>query len=171
MELRINKLISEALACSRRDADEYIKAGRVKINGKIANLSDLVKESDYVLFDLVDLPTKDLIRQALSDKKLDQHEDSIINKKKKKTKDEEIAESQRIQSSPKSAALRKTSKNNPENKLKRIKSRNWDDEEEDNSAFIRKNKGKNKSFESKGKKGMSASRGAKRKNYDDEEDY
>lgn len=46
--LRINKYLSLNNYCSRREADELIKAGLVKINGKIAVLGDKVSETDKV---------------------------------------------------------------------------------------------------------------------------
>ena len=58
MKLRINKLISDAGLGSRRDVEEYIKRGRVKINGRVAHLGDMVSEEDTVFFDEVDLPVK-----------------------------------------------------------------------------------------------------------------
>ena len=64
MKLRINKLISDAGLGSRRDVEEYIRLGRVKINGRRAQLSDLVSETDVVFFDEVDLPVKELILRA-----------------------------------------------------------------------------------------------------------
>ena len=36
--MRLNKFISETGACSRREADGWIEAGRVTINGKGATL-------------------------------------------------------------------------------------------------------------------------------------
>lgn len=46
--MRINKFISESGVSSRRGADELIKQGDVKINGKIANLGDDVQLGDQV---------------------------------------------------------------------------------------------------------------------------
>ncbi|MDR1562055.1 MAG: pseudouridine synthase [Dysgonamonadaceae bacterium] len=60
-ELRINKYLANAGMCSRRDADEYIKAGMVKVNGKVVSeLGSKVKRSDEVRFhdELVKLEQK-----------------------------------------------------------------------------------------------------------------
>ena len=46
--MRINKYLSSQNYCSRREADGFIKAGMVKINGRIAVLGDKVSESDKV---------------------------------------------------------------------------------------------------------------------------
>ncbi len=40
MKKRLQKLLSEAGVCSRRSAEEYIKSGRVKVNGATAKLGD-----------------------------------------------------------------------------------------------------------------------------------
>lgn len=121
MKARINKLISEALSASRRDAEEYIKQKRVKINGKIARLGDTVTEGDVVLFDQVDLPVVDLLKQIEMDDKQNSYDKKKEEryKAREKSRREERGESQRINASAKSAALRKTSKNNPENKKHR----------------------------------------------------
>lgn len=39
---RLNKFISQSGYCSRRQADVYIESGQVKLNGKKANIGDLV---------------------------------------------------------------------------------------------------------------------------------
>lgn len=59
---RLNKAVSILFGCSRRDADEYIKLGLIKLNGKIVdNLSTYVSKNDSVSFDgenkkLLDVP-------------------------------------------------------------------------------------------------------------------
>ena len=116
MKLRINKLISDAGLGSRRDVEEYIRLGRVKINGRRAQLSDLVSETDVVFFDEVDLPVKELIQEHIAEEKLQTKLKKDSERPRTRDRRSERAESQRILSAPKSAALRKTSKNNPENK-------------------------------------------------------
>lgn len=46
--MRINQFISHNTSHSRREADDLVKQGLVKINAKIAKLSDEVKEEDKV---------------------------------------------------------------------------------------------------------------------------
>ena len=48
-ETRLNKFISEAGICSRRDADKLIEEGRVFVNGKIANMGIKISDSDEVI--------------------------------------------------------------------------------------------------------------------------
>jgi 23S rRNA pseudouridine2604 synthase len=48
MPTRLNKFISETGICSRREADAWIAEGRVKINGKRAELGTQVNEGDEV---------------------------------------------------------------------------------------------------------------------------
>ncbi len=51
-ETRLNKFIANAGICSRREADVYIKAGNVKVNGKlITEMGYKVKPNDEVKFD------------------------------------------------------------------------------------------------------------------------
>ena len=49
--MRLNKFISETGACSRREADKWIEAGRVTLNGQTATLGTQVAESDEVRID------------------------------------------------------------------------------------------------------------------------
>ena len=44
MEVRINKFLSEAGVCSRREADRQIEAGNVTIGGKTARMGDQVSD-------------------------------------------------------------------------------------------------------------------------------
>jgi len=49
--IRLNKYLANAGVCSRREADEFIEAGVVKVNGEIVTeLGTKVKRSDSVLF-------------------------------------------------------------------------------------------------------------------------
>ena len=48
---RLNKYITEAGYCSRREADRYIEQGRVTVNGQTASLGDTVGELDVVRVD------------------------------------------------------------------------------------------------------------------------
>jgi 23S rRNA pseudouridine2604 synthase len=47
----LNKYISETGICSRREADRFIEAGRVKINGVVARKGNRVGAQDQVLID------------------------------------------------------------------------------------------------------------------------
>lgn len=49
--MRLNKFISESGRGSRREADEWIAAGRVTVNGRRAEVGDLVEDGDEVRFD------------------------------------------------------------------------------------------------------------------------
>lgn len=49
--MRINKYLNDAGACSRREADRLIEAGRVKIAGRVAKLGDQVAEGERVSID------------------------------------------------------------------------------------------------------------------------
>lgn len=118
MKIRINKLISDAGLGSRREVDEFIRRGRVKINGKRAQLGDMVGTEDLVLFDDLDLPTKELVLEHIALEKVLRHEQAKQDKPRTRDKASERAESQRLQHASKSAALRKTSKNNPVNKYR-----------------------------------------------------
>ena len=60
--MRLNKHISESGVCSRREADAWIAAGRVTVNGVTGELGTRVKAGDAVLVDGKPLPVR---RQAV----------------------------------------------------------------------------------------------------------
>lgn len=49
--MRLNEFISETGVCSRREADAWIAAGRVTVNGRVAVLGTPVAEGDVVAVD------------------------------------------------------------------------------------------------------------------------
>ena len=49
--MRVNKYISEAGLCSRREADEWLLAGRVSINGEVVSTGAKALEGDQVCVD------------------------------------------------------------------------------------------------------------------------
>jgi 23S rRNA pseudouridine2604 synthase len=49
--MRLNKYLSETGACSRREADQWIGAGRVTVNGVAARLGTLIAPGDEVRVD------------------------------------------------------------------------------------------------------------------------
>ena len=56
--MRLNKFISESGIASRREADAWIAAGRVSVNGKQGALGTKVVEGDTVLVDGRELPKR-----------------------------------------------------------------------------------------------------------------
>lgn len=144
MKLRINRLLSDAGLGSRREVEELIRQGRIKLNGQRATLTSIVEASDEVLFDDVDLPVRDLVKEHEALEKVarfvrEKNDDKIARSRKGRRT--ERAESQRISASPKSASLRKSSKNNPENKrLHKLRELEQFDDDE-NYSFARQPKG------------------------------
>lgn len=49
--INLNKYISDTGICSRREAEKFIVAGRVKINGTVAVLGNRVRAGDKILLD------------------------------------------------------------------------------------------------------------------------
>jgi len=49
--MRINKYLAETGVCSRREADAWIEAGRISVNGVTAELGTQIKDGDRVLVD------------------------------------------------------------------------------------------------------------------------
>jgi 23S rRNA pseudouridine2604 synthase len=56
--VRLNKYLGESGACSRREADQWIEAGRVTVNGAVAALGTQVADGDAVLVDGRPLPER-----------------------------------------------------------------------------------------------------------------
>jgi 23S rRNA pseudouridine2604 synthase len=56
--VRLNKYLSETGTCSRREADQWIEAGRVTVNGSPAALGTQVQDGDIVQVDGHPLPER-----------------------------------------------------------------------------------------------------------------
>lgn len=62
MEERLQKILSAAGVCSRRQAEEYLLQGRVTVNGQVAGLGDKADpERDTVTFDGTDVVKPDTL--------------------------------------------------------------------------------------------------------------
>ena len=48
--MRIQKYIAETGLCSRRKAEEYIRDGKIKVNGKVAVIGQNVEENDIIKY-------------------------------------------------------------------------------------------------------------------------
>ena len=48
--MRIQKYIAETGLCSRRKAEEYIKDGKITVNGEVAVTGQNVEESDIIKY-------------------------------------------------------------------------------------------------------------------------
>lgn len=59
MEIRLNKLISDSGLCSRREADRFIEAGRVTVNGRQPLAGAKVTGTDVVMLDGLRIDVKD----------------------------------------------------------------------------------------------------------------
>lgn len=67
MEIRLNKIISEAGLCSRREADNWIETGRVTVNGKQPHVGQKITEADDIRVDGEHLSVAKYIQQALDE--------------------------------------------------------------------------------------------------------
>ncbi|MFI3237623.1 MAG: pseudouridine synthase [Lachnospiraceae bacterium] len=59
--MRLNKFMAQSGLCSRREADKYIEAGQVYINGQIASVGQTVRDSDKVTIGAKQLKKRDRI--------------------------------------------------------------------------------------------------------------
>ena len=48
--MRIQKYIAETGLCSRRKAEEYVRDGKITVNGKIAVIGQNVEENDIIKY-------------------------------------------------------------------------------------------------------------------------
>lgn len=48
--MRIQKYIAETGLCSRRKAEEYIKDGKITVNGEVAVIGQNVEENDIIKY-------------------------------------------------------------------------------------------------------------------------
>lgn len=54
-DIRLNKFLSEAGVCSRREADKLIEKGRIKVNSSIAAIGQKITENDRVFLNEVEV--------------------------------------------------------------------------------------------------------------------
>ena len=59
--INLNKYISSSGICSRREAEKFIKEGRVSINGKPTQLGNRVEKKDVVKLDGRVVRPKDIV--------------------------------------------------------------------------------------------------------------
>ena len=57
-KVRLNKYLSQAGICSRREADVLIEGGKVSVNGKIADPGMRVNDLDKITVDRSDIGKK-----------------------------------------------------------------------------------------------------------------
>ena len=50
-KVRLNKYLSAQGICSRREADKYIEAGKVTIDGRVAGMGEKVDGTEKILFE------------------------------------------------------------------------------------------------------------------------
>ena len=48
--MRIQKYIAETGLCSRRKAEEYIRDGKITVNGKVAVIGQNIEENDIIKY-------------------------------------------------------------------------------------------------------------------------
>ena len=48
--MRIQKYIAETGLCSRRKAEEYVRDGKITVNGKIAIIGQKIEENDIIKY-------------------------------------------------------------------------------------------------------------------------
>ena len=57
--IRLNKYLSDAGVCSRREADRLVEAGRVSIDGRVAGMGDKVSDGQKVQVDNKDISVEE----------------------------------------------------------------------------------------------------------------
>lgn len=48
--MRIQKYIAETGLCSRRKAEEYVRDGKITVNGKVAVIGQNIEENDIIKY-------------------------------------------------------------------------------------------------------------------------
>ena len=48
--MRIQKYIAETGLCSRRKAEEYVRDGKITVNGKVAVIGQNIEENDVIRY-------------------------------------------------------------------------------------------------------------------------
>jgi 16S rRNA uridine-516 pseudouridylate synthase and related pseudouridylate synthases len=127
--VRLNKLISEAGFCSRREADNYIEQERVTVNSHTAKPGDKVYRTDFIKIDgeplrFIEKVVPERKKPEFQSKRISRNTDSPKSKKPKadatekpkvvaaeKAKDK-VSKSKAAESAPK-ASKKKTASESP----------------------------------------------------------
>lgn len=111
MEIRISRILSEYYDFTRREAEELIRAGRVKKNDEIVEIGDKASLEDTVRLDDVPVPLKGIFRKVQREKaKSENSRFGAFN--------DELEDDGLLNLSPKRSELRKGRKNFGKSKLK-----------------------------------------------------
>ena len=63
MEVRVSRIIAEYYDYTRREAEDYIRQGRVTVNGEKIQIGDKADSADIVALDDVSIPLKGIFRR------------------------------------------------------------------------------------------------------------
>ena len=63
MEVRVSRIIAEYYDYTRREAEDYIRQGRVTVNGSKIQIGDKAGSGDIVALDDVSIPLKGIFRR------------------------------------------------------------------------------------------------------------
>lgn len=63
MEVRISRIVSEYYEYTRKEAEELLRQGRIKLNDEVAGIGDKASVQDKVSLDDVAIPLKGLFRK------------------------------------------------------------------------------------------------------------
>lgn len=63
MEVRVSRIISEYYEYTRKESEEYLREGRVKVNGEVVGIGDKATVEDSVTLDDVLIPLKGIFRK------------------------------------------------------------------------------------------------------------
>ena len=63
MEVRVSRIIAEYYDYTRREAEDYIRQGRVTVNGQKIQIGDKAGAADIVALDDVSIPLKGIFRR------------------------------------------------------------------------------------------------------------
>lgn len=62
MEVRVSRILSEYYSYTRKESEEYLRAGRVTVNGNVVGIGDKATIKDKVELDGVLIPLKGIFR-------------------------------------------------------------------------------------------------------------
>lgn len=62
MEVRVSRILSEYYSYTRKESEEYLRAGRVTVNGNVVGIGDKASSGDKVELDGIVVPLKGIFR-------------------------------------------------------------------------------------------------------------
>lgn len=103
MEVRVSRILSEYYEYTRKESEQYLREGRVTVNGKTVGIGDKASATDNVALDGASIPLKGIFRKV--------QREQVNKNTAEKYSHSGVQEDEEFAENPKSNKFRKGRKN------------------------------------------------------------